>query len=149
MKLFKYGPAEWLGETLCEILRKGLKEFPELGRADLILPAPISRLRLKERGFNQSEVFARAAGEFLGKSVSSCNLVRLRHSAPQAGLSGRERRDNVRGVFRVKNGEELSGKRVLLVDDVFTTGSTADECAAELVSAGASEAMVFTLARRL
>lgn len=148
VKLFKYGKNLWLSKTIEKLFREGLKENPGLSSADIIVPVPLARLREKERGFNQSEILARAAAEKLEKAVSVKNLMRRKNALPQTGLSARERRRNISGIFHVRKREEFSGKEVLLVDDVFTTGSTANECAKELLNAGAGGVNVFTLARR-
>lgn len=148
IKMFKYGRCLWLSKTLGSILREGIAVFPELREADIIAPVPLSRAREKERGFNQSELLARLAGSLLEKQVSVKNLVRIKNSRPQTELSGDSRRNNVSGIFRVRNTGEFRKKNVLLVDDVFTTGSTAGECSRELLSSGAGEVRVLTLARR-
>lgn len=148
VKMLKYGRCLWLSKTLGRILLEGMKEFPELYEADIIAPVPLSRARQRQRGFNQAELLARTAGRFIQKPVTAGNLVRIRNSVPQTGLSGEPRRRNVSGIFRVKSKNEFEGRKVLLVDDVLTTGSTAGECSKELISAGASEVQVLTLARR-
>lgn len=148
IKRFKFGRNLWLSKTVEKLLREGVKENPELSSADVIVPVPLARAREKERGFNQSEILSRAAGAELGKKVSLNNLIRCRHTLPQTGLPADERRRNISGIFRVKNGREFCGREVLLVDDVFTTGSTVNECSKELLNAGARRVDVLTLARR-
>ena len=149
VKQFKYGKNLWLSKTLSDLLLEGMKEFPEAASADIIAPVPLARVKEKERGFNQSEILSRAAGRALGKKVSVKNLVRIKHSPPQTKLAGKARRENVRGIFRVHDRDEFRGRDVLLVDDVFTTGATADECSRELLGAGARGVNVFTLAKKL
>lgn len=113
---------------------------------DVLVPVPLHPLRERERGFNQSELLAGAAAEVLGLPLSGGNLRRRRYTRPQAKLSGAARGDNVRGAFTVLAPGEFSGATVILVDDVFTTGSTAAECGRVLASAGTREVYVLVLA---
>jgi len=126
--------AHWLSEPACQ-------EFARA--ADLILPVPLHRRRLKERGFNQALWLART----LPGPVAPDTLVRTRHTRPQTGLDPRARRKNVRGAFAVVRPREVEGKRVLLVDDVYTTGATVRECSRALLAAGAREVRVLTATR--
>lgn len=148
IKLFKFGGNLWLAETLCRIFEVGLREHPELAASDLIVPVPLSRHRRKTRGFNQSEILASHASKVLKKPVSKGNLIRIKNSVPQTELSAGSRAKNVKGIFAVRKPEEIEGRAVLLVDDVFTTGSTVNECAVRLVSSGARSVKVYTLSRR-
>ena len=112
--------------------------------ADLLLPVPLHPKRLKDRGFNQALLLARG---FADKPLNFELLTRERHTAPQVGLNPKERRDNVRGAFAVAQPEEVKGKNILLIDDLFTTGATAKECARVLRRAGAARVEVLTVAR--
>ncbi|MFQ5586871.1 MAG: double zinc ribbon domain-containing protein [Thermodesulfobacteriota bacterium] len=114
---------------------------------DIITPVPLHRKRLRERGFNQSLLLARGVAKRLKVPVDYLNLKRIRATTPQINLSGNERRVNVRKAFEVGNGVVFSGKRVLLIDDVYTTGATVSECSKALEKAGAREIGVLTLAR--
>ena len=100
-----------------------------------IVPIPLSRARLAQRGFNQSELLARAVAKRLGLHVRS-GLVRVKNVIPQVELSGAARRKNMAGVFAWRGGS-LKGRTVLLIDDVATTGTTLDEAAKVLRGAGA------------
>lgn len=112
---------------------------------DEIVPLPLHPERLRERGFNQSLEIARALGKCLHLPVDRSSLVRTRQTPPQAGLDRKERRRNVRGAFAC-NGS-LSDRRLLLVDDVLTSGASADECARQLLAAGAASVHVAVVAR--
>jgi len=114
---------------------------------DIITPVPLHRRRLQERGFNQSLLLARCLAKESHLSLDYVNLRRIRATAPQTGLRGRERTSNVKRAFSVKNSVPFAGKRVLLVDDVYTTGATVTECSQALKAAGAREVGVLTLAR--
>jgi ComF family protein len=108
------------------------------------VPVPLHPVRLRERGFNQSALLAAEAGRHLERSVDVDALRRTRPTAAQTGLPASERRSNVRGAFAAAAG--LPARRVLLIDDVMSTGSTARECARVLRRAGAREVAVATLA---
>ncbi len=117
---------------------------------DLILPVPLHRRRLRERGFNQALLlicrWPRVAGE-PRVPVDGGVLVRTRATAPQAGLDRRARRSNIAGAFVVQRPERVDGRRLLLVDDVITTGATVGECARVLKQSGAERVDVLALAR--
>lgn len=117
--------------------------------ADIITPIPLSRLRLAARRFNQAALLASALGRETGTPVALMALRRTRRTVSQVGLSRAERRKNVGGAFAVAPGQagRIEGRRVLLVDDVITTGATADACAAVLKAAGAQAVDVVALAR--
>ena len=123
-----------------------LTQFTE---PDLVLPVPLHPARLRARGFNQALLIARACFPHWRSHLDTALLRRQRSTRPQAQLSGRERRTNLAGVFALKDPERVRGRRVLLVDDVFTTGSTVQECSRVLAAAGAERIEVFTLARSL
>lgn len=113
---------------------------------DVLVPVPLHPLRERERGFNQSELLAAAAAEEMGISLCGAGLRRSRNTRPQARLSGGARGENVRDAFTVVAPGEFAGATVILVDDVFTTGSTAAECGRVLISAGARDVYVLVLA---
>ena len=125
------------------------RPFPggaRLSSYDLAVPVPLSAARRSERGYNQcDEIFS----DFLtraGKEYIPDFLVRIRDTKVQSKLSREARRDNVRGAFHVNRGRSAAGRRVLLVDDVYTTGATLGEAARELRRAGALSVMGFTAA---
>jgi ComF family protein len=116
---------------------------------DVIVPAPLHRRRLACRGFNQSALIARAVSRLTGIPWSASILRRTRDTASQGGLSRARRASNVAGAFAVprRRAKIVKGRRVLLVDDVWTTGATCGACAAALLRAGAGEVGCFTLCR--
>jgi ComF family protein len=114
---------------------------------DAIIPVPLHRERLMQREFNQATMFAKGLARHLHTPVVERWLVRVRSTRPQVELSGSERRQNVRRAFMVTPAAALEGKRVLVVDDVFTTGATLGEIARTLKVAGAMQVDVFALAR--
>jgi ComF family protein len=113
---------------------------------DAVVPVPLHWRRRWRRGFNQADILARAVGRRHGLPVERRCLARVRATPPQHGDAAARRR-NVRGAFAVRRAERIAGRRLLLVDDVFTTGATANACAAALLDAGATAVGVLTLAR--
>jgi ComF family protein len=112
----------------------------------LLIPVPLTRARLRSRGFNQSVEIARAVSKQLRIPAAMRLLERTRDAPPQAGLSRRARRANLRGAFRCRRGV-LAGRHVVLIDDVVTTGATADAAARALKRAGAARVDVWAIAR--
>ena len=142
---FKYQKNLSVGKMLAGL---AVVHFPLHGQVyDLIVPVPLHPDRLRWRGFNQSLVLARAIGRAQQLTVDPFVLQRIRPTVSQTQLSISERRANVRGAFAVVAPEPLKEKRVLLVDDVYTSGATVEECAKVLYRAGAAAVDVFTLAR--
>ena len=143
--------ARRLGAMLAQAIVKLAGEAPaEL----LVVPVPLHRSKYNERGFNQARALAAAAIRALRKShpewrltLAAKTLMRLRATETQAGLSPRQRRQNVRGAFQVADTEAVQGRDVLLVDDILTTGATARAASLALRRAGAKTVWVATLAR--
>lgn len=113
---------------------------------EAIVPVPLHASRQRERGYNQAALLARELGAYLRRPVVENVLIRARATAPQVELNAQERQENVRGAFRCLN-DRLRGKRVLLVDDVCTTGSTLEAACSALKSSGVSSVWAYTLAR--
>jgi ComF family protein len=121
--------------------------YADLNPPDLILPVPLHIKRLRERGFNQSQLLAQACFPQWREKIRLDLLKRQRATVPQTRLSGKARRHNLHKAFCIEKNNEISGKNILLMDDVFTTGSTLYECAKVLWAAGAAEVAAFTVAR--
>lgn len=119
-----------------------------LAEAEVIVPAPLYRLRLVSRRFNQSALLAKQLARETGLPAELMALQRVKRTQSQVGLTLDQRKRNVAGAFRVKEGhkDKIAGRRVLLIDDVITTGATADACARTLKRAGAAGVDVLALA---
>lgn len=137
--------AERLAERVCG--DEGARGLLEHGA--VLVPVPLHPRRLRERGFNQSELLAAAIARRSGLALAPRALVRRKDTRAQAGLRAGERRRNVAGAFAVRQRGRVAGRAVVLVDDVLTTGATARACAGELKSAGARSVTVLTVARAL
>lgn len=134
---FKFHGARSYGEVYGKQL--AMKLLADDIPFDILTWVPISRLRRWRRGYDQVQLITEAAGRELGiMPVSS--LTKIRHNRPQSGLGGAaRRRANVMGVYRLTDNVQVQGKRILLLDDIITTGATAGECARVLLTAGAKE----------
>lgn len=123
-----------------------MKLLQEDASFDILTWAPISRRRKRSRGYDQVELIARAVAKELGVSLVP-TLTKIRHNRPQSKLKdAAARRANVLGVYRVLDPEQIAGKRILLLDDILTTGATVSECARTLLTAGAKEVICATVA---
>ena len=139
----KYRGVRAAAPELGRLLAQYLADHPLPG--DLIVPVPLHSRRLRERGYNQSELLAKGLAKQSGLALDSSLLSRIKHSRPQVGASREQRRINVDGSFQCRS--DLSGRSVILVDDVATTGSTLSACALELKAAGATSVWGLVLAR--
>ncbi len=146
---FKYKRDFKVGNALGKLM--AFYTFPlfEPRSYDLIMPVPLHRKRLRQRGFNQAVILAKEIAGHYGLELETAVLKRRKHTLPQFDLGRSERGQNVKDAFEVRRKDKLEGRRVLLVDDVYTTGSTIRECARTLMEAGAEEIAVLTLARTL
>jgi ComF family protein len=143
--------AKVLGHMLAEAIAQLAPEAPA---EMLVVPVPLHRSKLAERGFNQARSLAAHALESLRKThpewrltLAASTLMRLRATGSQAGLSSNQRRLNVRGAFSVSDPATVADKDILIIDDIFTTGATARSAAQALKRAGARSVFVATLAR--
>ncbi len=134
--------------TLAYLARES-PAFSSLATPDMIIPVPLHGSRLRQRGFNQSQLLARHCFPFWKDRIRATGLVRVRNTISQTDLSGKERRKNLKGAFSLCVPDLVAGKSVLLIDDVLTTGSTVSECSRILRIGGARRVEVFTLARAL
>lgn len=141
--LLKYQRVESLAKPLGRLL---LRSLPSETAYDAIVPVPLHWRRRFTRGFNQSQLLARALARSLHIPVLAA-LRRKRPTPAQSSLTGIARRRNVRGAFQIRSSQNIAGASLLLVDDVFTTGATANACAMELKAAGARRVTVLTVAR--
>jgi ComF family protein len=144
---FKYGGRVHLCQPLGLLSAVALREFCREAAPDLIVPVPLHCKRLRQRGFNQSQLLGKVLEKQWRVPLMIGNLRRVRWTEPQTGLHAKDRVRNVAGAFAVKNPQLLEGKRVLLVDDVLTTGSTMRACAEALNDAGVAAVFAVTVAR--
>jgi len=146
---FKYHRRPALGKSLGKLLAGDAYAGINIRDYSMIIPVPLHVRRLRERGFNQSLLLARAVSAGCGAPVDFLSLRRERDTPPQTRMGRRERQANIRGAFRVVHPDRIKDRHILLIDDVYTTGSTLAECARALLDSGAARVGVLTLARAL
>jgi ComF family protein len=144
---FKYGRKVSLGRPLGRLMARGCQAVLRDCDADLIIPVPLHPKRLRWRGFNQSVLLGLQISRAYGIPIDPFVLVRSRETPPQTQLSEEDRRRNVRGAFEINPAKPVDGKRLLLIDDVYTSGATVNECSRTLLRSGAADVYVVTLAR--
>ncbi|MCX8064231.1 MAG: ComF family protein [Candidatus Hydrogenedentes bacterium] len=145
--LFKYHREKGLIKPFGEILRNWAKEEMSNMKFDLIIPVPLHPLRLKRRGFNQSFLLAQEIVTCFPEAEISQALIRTKPTHSQSTLSTQERKENIKNAFEIKEPEKIKQKRILLIDDLVTSGATVTECAKTLKKHGALTVNVLSLAR--
>ena len=144
----KYGQRQEYGLFYGEIAALYAKKEIQQWKIQLLVPVPLHRKRQEKRGYNQAEILAEALGKCLGIPVDAQSLYRKKNTKPQKELDPSERRNNMKDAFSIrrKGAQRISGKNLLLVDDIYTTGTTLDAAAQCLKKAGAGEVFFLTIA---
>lgn len=147
LRQLKYGKAFWLVPDLAEIMYNCLRA--EFGKRvfDAVVPVPLFHARRRERGYNQSAILAHALGRRIGTKCRPDLLRRIRPTATQTHLTASQRLSNVNNAFVPGKARRLEGRRILLIDDVMTTGATVNACAKALKKGGGASVHVLTVAR--
>jgi ComF family protein len=145
--MLKYSNISPLGKLFAGYLAQLVQARPGDFAADVLVPVPLHPTRMRERGYNQVEVIARPLARLLGIPHRSFLLVRTRSRPDKLRLTRRERWETVRGAYTTREGAAVDKLRVMLVDDVFTTGATLDACSRALRGAGATRVVGLTVAR--
>jgi ComF family protein len=144
---FKYDRAMYFGSHLAEWIVMAGRQWIDWSAVDAVVPVPLHPRKKRHRQFNQAEFLADAVGKVFLKPVLTTAVRRVRDTKTQTRLDAAARRENLRGAFAVRRAAAVDGQRVVLVDDVFTTGATLDACAKVLRQAGAANVIVLTVAR--
>ena len=147
--LFKFEKKRVFAHPLVQLINTHIPSDCDITAYDFVLPIPIHRKRLRERGFNQATLLADGIAKAEDIPVLVDTLVRKRHTVAQSSLDSAARQQNIVGAFEVRNPDIISGKRLLVIDDVFTTGATIREAVSELWTVDPAEIDVLTLARTL
>lgn len=145
--LFKYNSKIEVGGILGEMMAQYDYDSLNIGDNSLLIPVPLHPLRLKNRGFNQALILAKHVARKFSLPLDFATLKRSVDTKPQVNLGRSERLKSIKGAFEVSNEQKIRGEKILLVDDVYTTGSTVKECTRVLIEKGAKEVSVLTLAR--
>ncbi len=147
---FKFKKRKKLADPLGVLMVKYISQSPTFNvkEVDLIIPVPLHRRRMRQRGFNQSSLLAGVLSKYFGIAVVEA-LERMKNTKPQFDLPKTERFKNITGAFKVTNSKAIYKKRILLLDDIYTTGATIAECSKALKIAGAKRVEVLTLSRAI
>ncbi|MBS3920764.1 MAG: ComF family protein [Deltaproteobacteria bacterium] len=146
---WKYEEKSYLTSFFGEKLAEGFRRYWGPGSFDLLVPVPLHSKRLRERGFNQALLLAKELSQRTRIPYSKRLLQKRISTPPQVHLSGRKREKGVKGSFHIQRDEAIKGKTILLVDDVYTTGATVNECSKVLLKAGAERVDVLTVAHAI
>ena len=145
---YKFNDKAYIYEFFAKIILKNEKICRKLKSYDIIIPVPIHKKRLKERGYNQSSLITKK----IALNIENLNelgsvLIKIKNNKRQSNLNMYERQENVKQVYKIKNKEKIYNKKIVLFDDIYTTGATANECARVLKENGAKEVLIFTIAK--
>ena len=146
---FKFEKKKVFARPLIQLINAHIPSDCNIAEYDFILPVPIHKKRLRERGFNQATLLADGIAKAGGVPLLTDTLVRHRHTVAQSSLDREARQQNLMGAFKIRNPDIIRDKRLLVFDDVFTTGATIREAVSELWTADPAEVDVLTLARTL
>ena len=128
---YKFNNYSYLADTFAYLIKNNKKMFGILKSYDIIIPVPLHKKRLLERGYNQTELIAKK----LGIKVETNCLIKIKNIKPQSTKNAEERKKDIKNTYILKNEEKIKGKKVLLFDDIYTTGSTANECIKTIIKA--------------
>lgn len=143
---YKFNENSYLFKTFAKIILNNEKIYSFLKKYDIMICVPMYIKKKLQRGYNQSELIARELATSLTIDLEFNNLIKIKDTKKQSTLTKDMRIKNVRGAFQVKKADLIKGKKIILFDDIYTTGSTAEECSRVLKKAGAQEVVVITLA---
>lgn len=143
---YKFNEKSYLYKTFAKIILNNKKICSFLKKYDIIIHVPMYTKKKLMRGYNQTELIVRELAKKLQILGVKNNLIKIKDTAKQSTLTKEQRKLNIKNAFKIKNAEEINGKKIILFDDIYTTGSTVNECSKVLKRAGAEEITVITLA---
>lgn len=132
----KFHQKPYIYKTIAFFLENHQKSFENLKKYDIIIIVPISKKRKKERGYNQSELIAKEIAKIINVQIIKKIIYKIKNTVPQSSLNKRQREENAKGAYEAKNIEKIENKNILIIDDIYTTGNTVNECARVLVQKG-------------
>ena len=144
---YKFNDKAYLYKMFFEICINNKNACDFIKSYDIIIPVPIHKKRKKQRGYNQSELIAKQLASYLNIVFYKDILIKEKNVVAQSSLSKEKRIQNVKNVYKIKNKEKILGKKVLIFDDIYTTGATTNECKDVIILAGAKEVGIFTIAK--
>ena len=145
---YKFKEKSYLHRSFSEMILNCKENIEFIKKYDVLIPVPIHKDRMKKRGYNQSELIAKDL-VYKIKNIKLHNrvLIKTKNIVAQSSLNKKQREYNIKGVYKIKNAERIVNKKVVLLDDIFTTGSTVNECAKILKEAGCKEVGIVTIAK--
>ena len=144
---YKFGEKSYLYKTFAKIIIKNTKIYSFLESYDIIMAVPMHKNKRAVRGYNQSELIAKEIAKTSNVHFEKNVLVKNKNTKVQSTLTKNQRQENVKGAFEVKNKQIIKDKNIILLDDIYTTGSTVNECSKILKKAGAKNILVITIAK--
>lgn len=144
---YKFNQKPYIYKCLIEFTTKNKKFCKILKSYDIIIPVPIHYFRKVKRGYNQSELLAKGISKILGLNYKNNVLKKIRNNKPQSTKNKKDRKENVINAYKIKNVDEVTGKSIILLDDIFTTGNTVNECSRVLKQNGAKDVAIITIAK--
>ena len=144
---YKFNERAYLYKTFVKILLKN-ENFVEIIKSyDIIMPVPLNKKREKARGYNQSALIATELSKKLGLKIATNNLIKIKNTVEQSSLNKTKRQKNLKGAYKLTDTKNLKNKKVLLIDDIYTTGSTANECSRIVKKAHVQKIGILTIAK--
>lgn len=144
---YKFNDKSYLHSMFCEIFVKNKNACEFLKNYDIIIPVPIHKKRMKQRGYNQSELIAKKIAKELDILIYTDVLKKKINTIPQSSLGKQDREKNVQNVYKVENTQKIVNNKVVILDDIYTTGATVNECKNALQLSGAKEVGIITIAK--
>ena len=141
----KFREKPYIYKSLSYFLKNNQKCFDYLEKYDIIVVVPISKERKKERGYNQSALMVKELSAIIDAKRITNILYKIKNTVPQSSLNKKEREENAKGIYIAKNCNKIKNKKILLVDDIYTTGSTVNECAKALIQNGINKEQIGVL----
>ena len=144
---YKFNEKSYIYRTFLEFIKNNEEMCSQIKKYDIIIPVPVSKKRFKQRGYNQSALIAKNLAKTLNIDYKENVLIKIKDNKPQSEMGQDKRKSNVKDVYKIKNKEKIYQKKVLILDDIFTTGNTVNECAKVLIENSANNVGIFTIAK--
>ena len=141
----KFQEKPYIYKTIAYFLKNMEKSFENLKKYDIMIIVPISKQRKRDRGYNQSKLLAKEISKIIKVPIQPKILYKVKNTVPQSSLNKKQREENAKGVYEVKNISKLNNKKILIIDDIYTTGSTVNECAKALIEKGIEKSQIGVL----
>lgn len=141
----KFQEKPYIYKTIAYFLKNMEKSFENLKKYDIIVIVPISKQRKRERGYNQSELVAKEISKIIKVPIQQKVLYKIKNTVPQSSLNKKQREENAKGAYEARNASKLDNKKILIIDDIYTTGNTVNECANILIKNGIKKSNIGVL----